>query len=542
MKNRIVIIIDEMYFDDQYIVYPDYEFIPCNGIDHFYEVLKILPETLEIAVGVHELNTKTVKSKGIIDANNRLKKDYPNLKFKFYSRSESNSNEDVIPSENIKSYFEENAESCFQKVSDALTIAHCIKDLSISYSKSLDDWRVFSFRKNIGKKTINDILCMIFYNPDRSLDDFGKIQIEVLQPGFSGAKLIKVSYLINSNKRQIIVKISDQKYKLETELELKRRNPTDFQLNSSFVFANEIEVQRYSNWYFLTYPVAGASNTLEQVISEKGMDCLEQGFDSVFSGFNPFINEVYNLEVKENINLWQIDAKTQIKTFLADLGSHDGEAISFINNLKNLVDFGKLNSIGIEESYLAELGNFLMTGRYKGEIVTFIENPLLAKIHGDLHPGNIMVDEDFKSVEFIDFALVSIGDKKEPALNDVALLSVYIDFLLRKNSDFVLNGNLKAIQNWRDEHKDFLLLKKDMVKPYSDFLNLYTKFIGAFSSVFQNVSISNESMFAQFQMSRLHYLIKFINYSNIILEKKLFAIMASIDILDFLYNRKFPTG
>ena len=200
-------------------------------------------------------------------------------------------------------------------------------------------------------------------------------------------------------------------------------------------------------------------------------------------------------------------------------------------------------------------------------------------VHGDFHTDNIMISRSDKdrSINIIDFEL-SPDKPSKHAFTDIAKLAVDTEFKMVPDPFFILGDSALApftawrvihkawrdgtIEWYKDDKGKFIkeiaykwYAPEEWRKQFPQIIEAYKMneflLIKALSCVFIGKSYEEiqsedeiksllEEMKLQFLMVRLRYLLKMINYVDVLMEKKLFAYLASVDVLEFLYVESTP--
>jgi hypothetical protein len=409
------------------------------------------------------------------------------------------------------------------------------------------DWRNKALEQIISKQELQTIFEKIF------LDGTANFSISVIEPGLSGAFVLKVTQTVPLHSPDnFLFKFS--KKPLNEKESAKKMASLDF---PSTVFITAIPRDSYSpiqNWHVLHYIFVDNSTTLKDYILKEIGKKTEQELIALFDQI--FKNYERHSEATDKSEKWKINNITS-KTWDGS-GSYEGLKMRDPSSVKKSIYdvfslFGKeyLNdtifldleddsihdkiSIAIHRLFQLLDGN----GTFGRKDVTIP----ISHIHGDFNAGNILVNAtDGTNPRFIDFS--AFPEKpNQHALMDYGKLSVDVERRL-VHDQYLFDNSIK-LDDWCTVHKNWLnhkdlgteneILKK--IYAINSFIRERT--LVGWPNPIQNKINEEDGVYKkelenQFQMIRLHYFLRTITHPNFTPQKKLFAIRACLDIMKYL--------
>lgn len=383
----------------------------------------------------------------------------------------------------------------------------------------------------------NEPRCHVQVEEEIGKDDFmvllenlfplGQGTVTYLRPGFSGSYLFKVSVktvdqkISPSSPKTWVVKISDDKRKLRDELErcVKLKNRV---LQDMYPQLLKEELTTIDKWAALVFEMQEDALTFSEYLNQghsiKKITKLID--DSLF----PFLKKHYGDSDKKPCFVWEtfylLDEKTRARV------------LAFIDEAQTLVS-PRLGSLYKEA--LDRIKNFIISNGTNEESISKLAPDCDTRyIHGDLHSRNILVSDNASKLVFIDFA----NSDQDHYMKDIAKLETDLIFL-------VMDSNKKLESYW------------DMVTDWEQILELYGR-----GKVFMSRSLKttedsevirtmkliqalrrglkklgNQPDEQQYLIALLHYTLKLLSYSDVSIQKKVFAVRYIQEILNAIHGR-----
>lgn len=438
------------------------------------------------------------------------------------------------------------------------------EDIIFNYNLENDDTKIWLFEQNA---TVDELKWIIGYLI-KDYSNHSEAEVNILTPGFSGAQVFLLTYKKDNRHRSVIVKMDKNRNHLVREIKIKKDSEDLDNLdNNIFIFPKQDEPIGIGNWFILTYRNALNSKALSKFIEEAD---FEKILTIALDDFQNFEKVLGQLKLKQIRNIWHHKDNLEYnglklnKWTTSQVISNMKSLFPFLNNLQTQ-DFKKQlelekdknkkvelkNKINLiisqNKKYKDVLENFIQSdNKYRGELIgKDIRWIPTAKVHRDFHSDNIMVNEDKNRIYFIDFALTS-EQPHDHAFLDIAKLSVNIELKLMPDELFVCNPNSNdSLKEWIRVHKTWIKGKtpstsipelEKIIKLQSFWLDRIKAYTQRSAIKKTKYGLTEEALQAsfveQFMFTRLHYLLKTMTYHSFIIEKRLFVLQASIDLLE----------
>lgn len=530
-------------------------FIKAKSLPHFGRILKSLHADTKILIWLHlRVSEKPDAPPGFFDGQ-KLLSQYPNIKKLIYVTAGGDNNfsfkrsKDVICGQNEIPFIINREKPLL--VRDILWPTYKTVD-DISFAKGEYDWRVRSLQLHLDNKTLRNILATAI-NPG-----YSKYIIDVLQPGYSGAYILKIEAIEQLRSFFFLLKISKNPRDLLKELEFANAHYTSNLNNQVFITSFRTkELEKIFDWYCLLFRFEKDKTTAREFLADKvlALESITKYVQRIFAAFQVFYEET-SLDPQPHNNFYY--AK-HLPPFLGGEFSHPhkdryhGLSIKInkitkifqtINWLNEMVSPNKLKALKIEENLIyfkAFLKEMQFNGCiYKSHSIEKYEAAIvtpLGKVHGDFHTANILVDKGSQNPSFIDFANVSKTHNQHAFLDWGKFSS---DLEISVLPDQWLNDHPNHLPTWMACHKKWTNLDTDdfdtIPKPLKIIFEAST-FIRTELIAQHKSNMDTEEIIRQFYMVRLHYFLKALSYKVVCREKLLYCIRASIDILEYLIKK-----
>jgi len=408
------------------------------------------------------------------------------------------------------------------------------------YPKSAWFRPVIEFKQEISDKKMSAILGELFF--DLSKEDSSNIEylVDVINSGYSGAKVLKVSRFQNGEQSDFLLKMAKDEKDLENEfkqakfLALKKLHPPVF--IGTYPFTKKLVY----NWHCLLFEYATDKKTLQEWLKEKLKNSSKKNkvIEKIKQSWEPFeIAFKGNKRLKKGLNPYlgedKIDNQNKFKRLkLSKL--KEGDIFQTLKSLsKQYSNFKKhtffeLNDFKHFKKFISnENGDFdgINIARYSNE-----GTPLFYG-HGDFHGGNILISECGMEISFIDFAN---SQNNLHGFSDWGKLSSDLEISVMPEIELI--DNLPQLYLWIETHKEWLY-GKETKSNLSLFQKIYTwntDILNHIKELGISYGLSEEETIRQFHIVRLHYFLKALSYDHECREKLVFFLSASIDILKFL--------
>lgn len=527
------------------------------GLQHrkdLYHIIKALPDDTPFHIWIHlgrYLDNKKYEGTRLFK---RLKrKDFlPYIKARFVSSDRNRSvqidNENTI----LLGYADINDSHKLEKINVKPYYKYEILNhpthhrLDYEYSLQTDDLNPWIFETQMQEEKINlgHILYEVF--KDRKVEN---IIVEVLTQGYSGAHAVAINYQAYNIQKQMVLKIAKQKGLLNKEKQFTQRVAGSHLQNINYIQCQQDYV--LGDWHILCFEKINHHVLLKTQLNKSSEELIRQYFSKlVIQTKDQFEKDIGNLKIVKNTNIWDSNKPQQYKGLALNPDKKRNiarEANTIFKAAPDIfTDKEKTNFI-----------NFIKENTYKGiPIAKHLNIIPTATIHGDLHSGNIFTTNSGDSFKIIDFAAFK---EHSHAFLDLAKLSIDVEFNILDDRTFLFNSqSFNNIEKWIECHKAWFshLINRSansyqinkehsfdqlLEKTYNinNFIVLsiqehYTQLRDTYGEI---IHISLKELCQHFILTRLHYLLKFISYKSYIIEKRCFALRASIDILEFFYKK-----
>lgn len=414
-----------------------------------------------------------------------------------------------------------------------------------------NDWRIQQLRY----QKMDDNLIDHFIKKATSAE-ISDPKVSILEPGLSGFVILLVSGGRGKNKVRILLKIK----RFQTREETRKAKQAEMRASQTLL------KRGIKNNVFI--PCAG------HMVKTKGSDiwlCFVFNFANDKITFRQFFADYLS-----SLHFDKAKAKNWIRKILIAYTSaswirHIVETTAwrgtshsvcpleqsawyqkYLENVYRVVSYRPdlARAIGLNEHCVRSLLDFINTGKYQALYIDpDVENVPVAEVHGDLNGGNVLVNKMNRqgcNPVFIDFGQMS----REPdrhALYDIGKLSIDFERFILQPEIFDWNPR-SVLQAWTDIHNSWLRQSGAVDGcgyEILDRLYLILSVFREFSIEYckkQFPEIDNKSSHKQFLFVRLHHLLRIINHPYVDEIRKLFAVRAAIDTIEFLQNRPRETA
>lgn len=474
------------------------------------------------------------KLKGI-DVKRTLEKNFPGIKSYLFTRSEDYNLPDG-------KYLTINISNAIQSGEiESQAIRKMIPNIELK-SKIFNydddnDWKNRGLRFIIDDKELKEIIGETLHS------DAEDIEVNTITPGLSGAFVLKLKFQHEHQTKFRLLKIDKNLSLIENEKNASELLRSENINTDKFLIAIEKGTKKIRDWSCLLFDFKGSSETLREYLIKKfdsdSKEILGSVINNVINSF--YKNFLCHGRHTTKTNIWRGSNEYSGLIFSDD---YRATIIKNILNLNNFITEIELHD-EVKDDSIQGLLNFIENSKYKQNYLDSKNtDTLLSRVHGDFNSGNILVNSsDGLNPSFIDFSNMSIVPNSN-ALLDIAKLSVDFEKYLIKDS--VLFNNEIKIKDWVSIHQKYLSenfeiegdTKLDklyqLVKVLFDFsLKVYEDS----KMVFKDSNLNVENARENFIYIRLHYLLRCLSNPYLIIHKKVFALIASIQILEILYAK-----
>ncbi len=415
----------------------------------------------------------------------------------------------------------------------------------------LDDWRIERM-ESLGLDTPRIELIL-----DKTLpDSANSVTIAILEPGLSGFQVLRLFYGENDADQSVVVKLRQFRDTAEAarvvdgdaaaRLKLSIRQAS----SATVITLAGHQVVPYTSadspdeyWLCLMYAdatkgsVSGNRTTFKRLLSG-----MFEASDFDFEDGKELVAGV--LEKYRQIPLHHklVDAHpwSDVAKPLEQTAFHSQYLENVWQVFSSRSDLAA--EIGIRKREIRRLLGFIRENKLDARSIdsTLVKVPI-AEVHGDFNGGNVLVGEPLgNDVVFIDLGQMSPKPDRH-ALFDIGKLSIEFERFILPESAFDMNrpGMLKA---WTDVHNRWIqsrsieaykVSQPKLYRLYS-LLSVFREF-SAQACADMGIDDIDEAQ-RHFLYVRLHYIVRMINHPHLSEERKLFAIRAALDILQFLID------
>ena len=354
------------------------------------------------------------------------------------------------------------------------------------------------------------------------------VKIEVVSGGKSGATVLSVEYNIEKEiKEKSFLKIDHRTDKLHTELnpliENRKRENQKFQ---NMILAATDCTYSVEGYGVLRYNYYDNSTTLIEYLKKKIKDndkfdiiaYLEKNIAPVLSELREYLGKPQKLKGEFKLLGWS-------STINFDGCRPENRVLNnFIKYIKEQF------SAKIDESTIAFF-SVKVDKSFESLGIPILNEVITAKNHGDLHAKNILVNKDNgTNPKVIDFALFHFG-KKRHAFYDYVKLAV--------NLEVALFSNISLNKPFLIKHKNFLLTKEtNQDALFNMHTFFYESIINDFSKLYNlNLKIDDSNLWWQYQLLRIHRLIKEWSYAGKNIEAKKYTSAMALEVCNCFFEK-----
>lgn len=366
--------------------------------------------------------------------------------------------------------------------------------------------------------------------------DAEDIEVKTMTPGLSGAFVLKVKFQHEYQTKFRLLKIDKSISLIENERKASSLLREEDVNTDIFLLAIENGSKIIKDWSCLLFNFKENSATLREYLIKKfytdSIENLTMVIKNVIDSF--YKNFRCHGRHSKEINIWRGSNNYSGLLFFAD---YRATIIKNILNLYNFIQETKLKN-ELKDEQIIDILNFIESSKYKQSYLDSKSvKSLLSRVHGDFNSGNVLVNTpDGLNPSFIDFSNMPLVPNSN-ALLDIAKLSVDFEKYIIKDSS-LFNNEIK-IRDWAIMHQK--CLSNDFRNGGNTELDKLYKLINIlfdFSlQIYRDSNLDIEIAKENFFFVRLHYLLRCLSNPYLTIHKKVFALIASIQILEFLHSK-----